>query len=82
MVRTGKWANTLRKADVRTENAFSQVEAGKVQIIDGLRPAAQEPTPALYDVKACLCGLVNTWETMEKVPGHKAVGPTLAKNIG
>ena len=36
MVRTGKWANTLRKADVRTENAFSRVEAGKVQIIDGL----------------------------------------------
>ena len=38
--------------------------------------------PALYVDQACLCGLVNMWECMDKEPGHKTIGPATASIIG
>ena len=93
MVRTGKWANTLvRKTLVKDQVGVHTIkrplaaetdafQPTKVRLEDPVRPKDEERLPALYDEKACVCGLVNTWESMGKLPQHKALGPQLAAVI-
>ena len=85
MVKTGRWANTLVRSELldlkKSQQSNRSIETPRVQMKDQLRPKQEKPVPALYDDKACLCGLVNTWECMDKVPGHKSVGPRVATVI-
>ena len=83
MVRTGRWANTLVRTDqfrtlTEPQSVGRNLTMPRVTMTNQLRPPQCKPIDALFDEKACVCGLVNVWETIKKVPGHKQVGQELA----
>ena len=94
MVTTGRWSNAMRRQegvdDTQTTLPPGKRQRAQVQqpeerpMVQYKVPLRQQPdkrVPALFDEKACVCGLVNTWECMDKLPGHKVIGPALTKII-
>ena len=46
-----------------------------------LRHVQKCPSTPLQDENCCICGLVDTWKAIDRVPGHKVVGPKVASLV-
>ena len=88
LVVTGRWANTLIRRDLlkvrlQTSNRSPRSAADTPQVTFNtpLRPRDSKPLPALEDPNCCICGLVDTWKVLDRIPAHKTLGPRIAQLI-
>ena len=92
---TGVWANTLVRRDLLEQRLVAITEAkrsltdsactfvGTPQVFKKtpLRPSEASPRPALQDPACCVCGVVDTWKAIDRVPQNKVVGQSVAALI-
>ena len=95
MVVTGVWSNTLVRKDLLKQRLVAITEAKRsltdscctfvgtpqARMKNPLRGSRVDKLPALQDPDCCVCGLVDTWKTLDRVPGHKVLGQQVAALI-
>ena len=87
MVRSGQRGNVLVRQNTTFAApqtlAFDHIDCDpiKVRMSRPLRQVLSQPLLPFMDENQCICGLVNTWESTHKAPGHQALGPRLASVI-